>query len=228
MDRSHDAWLWVAGASLVVGVAFLSISAALVAAKPPTLHAHWTTTWEAYVAYCLFVVGCLCFVAGVTERRFPLIGRSQPPTAVPPSPAASSPSLFVTPQTEATEDSRQPIFDEAPPELAGMTKASLKELLAGRTEAQVKTLMKQHVGKPVRASGKVDDVSLASSYRGHVRLRGESGFLLLLFFDLDDEDPGGQLLVAINPGERLVVSGVIHEIQTNLVALDNCKVIDVS
>ena len=138
MDRSHDAWLSVAGACLAVGVAFLGISAALVAAKPPTSHAHWTTTWEAYVAYCLFVVGGLCFVAGITERRFPLIGRSQPPTAAPPSPAASSPPLSVTPQTEATEDSGQPIFDEAPPELADMSPASVKELLVGRTEAQRK------------------------------------------------------------------------------------------
>jgi hypothetical protein len=120
----------------------------------------------------------------------------------------------------------QLVFDEAPPELADMSPASIKELLAGRTAAQGKTLMKQHVGKPVRVSGEVEDVSLANSYRGSVSIR-QSGFLLLLFFDLDDEDPGGQLLVAINPGDRLVVSGVIREIQANLVALDNCKVIDV-
>jgi hypothetical protein len=42
----------------------------------------------------------------------------------------------------------------------------------------------------------------------------------------DDEDTEGQLLLVINSGNRLVVSGVINEIQANLVALDNCKVID--
>lgn len=82
MDRSHDAWLWLAGACVAVGVAFLGISAALVAAKPPTSHAHWATTWEAYVAYGFFVAGGMCFVTGIRGARFPLIGQPRSSGAV--------------------------------------------------------------------------------------------------------------------------------------------------
>lgn len=119
----------------------------------------------------------------------------------------------------------QRIFDEAPPGLADMS--SLKELFAGRTEAQASKLLEQHRGKPVRVSGEVEDVSLASSYRGSVQLVGRARVPFLLFFDVDAEDPEGQLLLGFKTGDKLVVSGVINSIKANLVALDRCKVIDV-
>jgi hypothetical protein len=135
--------------------------------------------------------------------------------------AALPPS--VTPQTEATEYSDQPIFDQAPPELADMTRASLGGLIAGRTDAQAKALMKQHAGKPVCVSGEIENVTLASAYSGSVRLRGRSGVAFLLFFEAADREAERQLLVALNLGDGLAVSGEINDIVPSLVALDGCK-----
>jgi hypothetical protein len=89
-------------------------------------------------------------------------------------------------------------------------------------------LMKQHVGKPVRVSGEVEAVSLASAYGGNVRLRGRSGISFLLFFDAHDKEAERQLLIAVNTGDKLTVSGVIHEIGANVVAVDNSKLMRVS
>jgi hypothetical protein len=185
----------------------------------------WWFLLPAVICSVIAAVG-LYSAFGVLGRWWPFNALDEMPEAHAHAPDPTLTPLPVALTPARAEDSPRPLFDQAPPELADMSPASVKELLVGRTEAQRKTLMRQHVGKPVHVSGEVDDVSLATSYRGSVRLRGESGFLFLLLFDLDDEDPGGQLLVAINPGERLVVSGVINEIQANLVALDNCKMID--
>ena len=133
----------------------------------------------------------------------------------------------VTPRAGPTEYSRQPIFDQAPPELADLSQDSLKPLFVSRTEAQAKALMKQHAGKPVRVSGEIEDVSVASAYGGSVRLRGKSGLSFLLFFDAADKEAERQLLISLNTGDRLVVSGVIHDIAVTQVALDNSKLIDI-
>jgi hypothetical protein len=87
--------------------------------------------------------------------------------------------------------------------------------------------MKQHAGKPVRVSGEIEDVSVASAYGGSVRLRGKSGLSFLLFFDAADKEAERQLLISLNTGDRLVVSGVIHDIAVTQVALDNSKLIDI-
>jgi len=73
MDRSHDAWNWVAGSCVLVGAALLGISATLVSQKPPTSHVHWTTTREAFVGYFLFVVGTVCYAVG-SRRAAPRTG----------------------------------------------------------------------------------------------------------------------------------------------------------
>ena len=127
----------------------------------------------------------------------------------------------------ATAPTRQVVFDDAPPELADTSPASLMELFAGRTEAQAATLLKQHRGKAVRVSGEVEDVSVASAYGGNVRLRGRCGISFLLFFDADDKDAERQLLIALNTGDKITVSGLIHEIQASVVSLDNSKLIHV-
>jgi hypothetical protein len=47
------------------------------------------------------------------------------------------------------------VFDEPPPELADLSPASLKEIFAGRRDAQGDKFMEQHVDKSVRVSGEV-------------------------------------------------------------------------
>jgi hypothetical protein len=166
----------------------------------------------------LACIGVFFIALGLTMRRAsapsaaasPVSGARAPDPPVPP----------VAPQTEATEYSRQPIFDQAPPELADMSPASLKELFADRTEAQGRMLMEQHVGKPVRVSGQVDGVKqLEHMYS--VRLKSVVG--LGLFFGADDDAPR---LLTLNKGEKIVVSGQINEIQETAVYLDKCKLIE--
>jgi hypothetical protein len=118
----------------------------------------------------------------------------------------------------------QPIFDDAPPELADISPAWLQEFFAGRTEAQAETLLRQHVGTPVRVSGEVESVDLGSSGTvPQVHLR--SGSALLLLF-CDDRDAEARLL-ALNTSDRIVASGKILRILKNVVSLGDCKLIDV-
>lgn len=115
------------------------------------------------------------------------------------------------------------IFDEAPPELANMTPASLKATFANRTEAQRDALMEQHVGKPVRISGEVVGVQLGTVVP-LVSLK--SKIALHLFFDpTEDYDPKPALL-ALNKGERIDVSGKIHKFGEKSLSVDHCRLIN--
>jgi hypothetical protein len=112
------------------------------------------------------------------------------------------------------------VFDEAPPELADMSPASLKELFAGRTEAQSSKLLEQHIGKSVRVSGevtKVEFAALTTSVSLHAAVN------LLLFFDKDAEPQ----LLALNLGDEVVVSGQIQKFPTEtMMSLEKCKLIE--
>jgi hypothetical protein len=112
------------------------------------------------------------------------------------------------------------VFDEAPPELADMSPASLKELFAGRTEAQSSKLLEQHIGKSVRVSGEVTKVEFAA-FTTSVSLHAAVN--LLLFFDKDAEP---QLLV-LNLGDEVAVSGQIQKFPTEtMISLEKCKLIE--
>jgi hypothetical protein len=141
------------------------------------------------------------------------LGRTR---SVPPPPV-SVPEEQAVVATQAP----QPVFDEAPPELADLSPASLKELLAGRTDAQVITLMEQHVGKSVRVSGEVEGVEFGTV--PWVRLKG--AVTLQLFFDADGYDPE-PILLALNMGDEIVVSGQIWKIREFLISLDKCRLVE--
>lgn len=166
------------------------------------------------------LVGLYCVFA-VLAGWWPFNKSDDRPEAHVSAPASSPVAVSLAPElhpADQTEDSSQPIFDQAPPGLADWTEASLKEQFAGRTEAQGRELMEQHVGKAVRVSGEVEGVKrLEHMYS--VRLK--SVVRLGLFFGLDE--PG--LLALIN-GEKIVVSGQINEIQETAVYLDECKLIE--
>ena len=131
--------------------------------------------------------------------------------------AVTAPVVAERPATRAP----QLIFEKAPPELANLSRDSLKALFAGRTEAQGRALMKQHVGKPVRVFGEVEDVKLTGTPRVDLR----SAVALLLFFDADDYDPG-PVLLSLHIGDKIVVSGQIHEFTEAVVFLDQCRLIE--
>jgi hypothetical protein len=213
MQEHRAAWSAAWG---VVAVVFGAGAAALWVAL--TTGGSWWFLLPAVVCSVIVAVGLYCMFA-VLARQWPFNASDEAPEAHAPDP----PPLSVTPAQ--TQDSSQPIFDEAPPEFADMTPVSLNARFAGRTEAQRRTLMKQHVGKPVRVSGEIEDVTLASSYGGSVRLRGKSGVSFLLYFDAANKEAERQVLIALNTGDRLVVSGVIHEVTTTVVVLDNSKLI---
>lgn len=105
-----------------------------------------------------------------------------------------------------------------------MSPASLQEFFAGRTVAQAETLLKQHIGKPVRVSGVVEGVDLGHSGEiPQIHLRSGTALLLLFSDDHDSE----LAFRALNVGDRIVVSAEICRIVKNLVSLIKCKLIDV-
>lgn len=60
----------------MLGGVLLGVSAAIVTPKPPQAHAEWTATWEAYLAYGLFVVAGVCAFAAARGWRFPFVRQS--------------------------------------------------------------------------------------------------------------------------------------------------------
>ncbi len=145
----------------------------------------------------------------------PLVSQSAS-TSLPPS---------IAPQAESLEDARQPIFEQAPPELADMSAASLKDSFAGRTEAQGNTLMEQHVDKPVLVSGEVERVAIIRP-SGIPTVTLRSTPILLLFFDPDDDYDPVPIVLSLNAHDRIVVSGRIHQIDPTSVSLHHCKLIE--
>jgi hypothetical protein len=131
----------------------------------------------------------------------------------------------IRPSPEEAAQASQHIFEEAPPELADLSAASLQEIFAGRTHAQADQLMEHHVGKPVRVSGVVESVSLSLRIP-QVHLRSAAGPLLQLFFDAEDYD-AKPVLLALNAGDNVFVSGQIWKFGDRMVSIDRCKVIDV-
>lgn len=125
------------------------------------------------------------------------------------------------PQIAAEGENTEFVFDEAPPELADMSPTSIKEVFAGRTDAQAAKLMEQHVGKPVRVSGAVEGVELERIPNATLK----SVVSVLLFFDADDYD-AEPLLLALNKGDKIVASGQVYKIKDGVVTLDRCKLLE--
>jgi len=175
-------------------------------------------------AYLCGALALVCLVAAVRDVRFPFGRVEEPPglsQEVRQEPRGEQPERRLT-LAEVAQAS-QLVFDEAPPELANMSPASLTELFAGKTDAQADTLMKQHVGKPVRVSGEVSKVEFGQI--SQVVLDRDAPVSLLLFFDADDYD-AKPLLLALNKGDKIVASGQIYKIHETTVSLDNCKLIE--
>jgi hypothetical protein len=146
-----------------------------------------------------------------------------------PNDVATPSEAPIAPADVPAKQASQRIFDEAPPELAEMSSDSLKELLAGRTEAQIDALMAPHVGKPVRVSGEVARVEIrhiGPRPIPHVSLRHAPGAVgLLVFFDGEDYD-AVPLVLALNQGDQIVASGLIYRIRETTVIVDNCELIE--
>lgn len=107
-----------------------------------------------------------------------------------------------------------------------MSSASLTELFAGRTELQGDMLMEQHVGKSVRVSGEVTEAVLVPTTR-IARVMLKSSVTLIAYFDpADDYDPV-PIVLALNEGDRISVSGQISQLKRLTVALDHCKLLNV-
>jgi hypothetical protein len=139
----------------------------------------------------------------------------------------SATTVWSAPVHDTRSPSKPPpghIFEGAPPELASMTPASLKEARSGRTDAQAQLLMEQHQGKPVRVAGKVENVDFSTA----VPSVGLNGVVRhLCFFDpAEDYDPKPTLL-ALNKGDKIVVSGDTFRFGETSVSLDHCRLVEV-
>jgi hypothetical protein len=152
---------------------------------------------------------------------------SPAPEASPVQAPAPAPAATTSPASSASSNSTAsspiPIFDEAPPELADISPASLKELFAGRTDLQRTQLMEQHVGKEVRVLGTVEKVE---GPRLRSAVIGQPDFHFSLFFDDENYDADPVLLV-LNRGDEIAVSGRIFKIGETWGALDRCADIEV-
>ena len=143
-------------------------------------------------------------------------------TMLPPKPSAR-------PSANPSDLSRKPIFDQAPPELADMSQASLMEIVANKTNAQIDQLMEQHRGQSVRVSGEVERVSTEPI--PSVSLKTPIPFLL--FFDAEGYD-AKPVLLTLSKGDKIVASGQIHKFEQGasgeyvsvIVAIDKCKLLE--
>ena len=79
----------------------------------------------------------------------------------------------------------------------------------------------QRIGKVVRVSGTVESVELGAV----PRVTPRSNLTVLMFFDPDDYDPE-PVLLSLNVGDRITVSGQIWQLQSPVVTLDHCKLLD--
>ncbi|MDQ5822255.1 MAG: hypothetical protein M3540_12520 [Actinomycetota bacterium] len=136
------------------------------------------------------------------------------------------PSHSATPAQAEQSESREPIFDEAPPELADMSPASLSQLFEGRsTEIQRRSVFMPHVGKEVRVSGRVASVE-GGSVGPMVVIKQPNDFTIALFFDA--EYNSNPVLLALNHGDNISVSGQIFQsLGAHRISLDKCKDIEV-
>ena len=235
MPSEHRATGWAA------------IGGALVAIGAPTglglgLYGASSHLWGHEVFLAGFILACVLttigvyvliaeFIGGIGPLRFPLpptrlereaseVTSDAPPTSTPP---------LAPPQDQvlaATQDPRQPLFDQAPPELADLSPASLRDSFAGRTQAQGDMLMAQHVGKPVCVSGEVEGVELGLSGSRIPAVTLKSAMRLLLFFDSDEDYDPVPVVLALHEGDQIVVSGQIHKLTAEMVSLENCKLVE--
>lgn len=228
MHPHRDLWLWAGAAMTALALACVAVAGGLLAAR--TNYPFWSSA-PMIIAYVCGGLAVVCFAAAIREVPFPF-GRTAPvltQTRQEPSteerqrtesPAATTPPPLLP----------QPIFDEAPPELADMSPASLTALLAGRTNAQIHKLMEQHRGKPVRVSGEVEHVQFGTSAPS-VRLKTTIPFLL--FFDAEGYD-AESVLLTLNKGDKIVASGQIHSFEQStfmefvavIVALEKCRLVE--
>jgi uncharacterized membrane protein len=191
--------------------------------------------WVTWAVLLILVLALLFWIEKLREHR-EIEASKESSAATMSALTLTGTMLPIQPSTSPTASplhaSREPIFDQAPPELADMTPASLKELVAHKTHAQLDQLMDQHRGKPVRVSGEVEKVEFGfGASLPSVTLKTPIPFLL--FFDAEDYD-AKSVLLTLNKGDKIVVSGQIRkfepsflmEIVAVIVALDKCKVLD--
>jgi hypothetical protein len=209
MHSHRDFWLWAGTALTAFALTLLAVAGGLLAARDD--YDFWRSA-PMLAAYVCGALALFCFGAAVREVPFPF-GRTEPLSQLPQVVKGKAP------QRQAVTAQR--VFDEAPPELAEMSPASLKELFAGRTQAQGEKLTEQHVGKPVRVSGEVDSVQR----RPIPAVTLKSSVLLFLYFDADDYD-AEPLLLTLNKGDRIIVSGQVHRFTEASVSLDRCNLIE--
>lgn len=181
--------------------------------------------WPAYAFGAVALAGLYCTFSSLLGR-WPfgrLAGLAPTPAPIAQDPASPPPS--VTTETRALANPGQPLFDEAPPELAHISLTSLKDSFAGRTQAQGDKLMEQHVGKPVRISGEVERVALGS-HAGIPSVTLKATSALLLFFDPEDDYDPVPIVLALNVGDKIVVSGRVDRLAPEMVSLDHCRLIE--
>jgi hypothetical protein len=81
--------------------------------------------------------------------------------------------------------------------------------------------MEQHIGKAVRVSGDVEGVEFGAFRTVNLK----SATTLRLYFDADGYD-AEPLLLALSPGDKILVSGQIYRMHEKSVSLDKCKLIE--
>ena len=229
MDHSREAWLWVASACLVVGVAFLGISAALVAAKPSTSHAHWATTWEAYTGYGLFVAGGVCFVAGIKGAWFPLMGQSHPSIEAPRPRTPAGGGSSATAQTALPDPSvvaAEPTTDSpAAREIVDVTPEYLAEFFRDRTSIQADKLAAAYLGKWMKVSGPLGNIGGITTF-SQVTFAFNTFGSLSVYLLFRDGDVVENRVSTLSQGDQITVLGQIDRIDAVSLQLGNCGLID--
>jgi hypothetical protein len=106
-----------------------------------------------------------------------------------------------------------------------LTPQYLVDLFKGRTHLRAIALVKDHIGKRIPVSGKIESVRMTLSgntlsiYLEH----SESQPLVALYFEKEWKDR----LSALDQGDQISVIGRIDSVETIMVTLDHCELISV-
>jgi hypothetical protein len=222
MERHNRLWLFVGAAFVALGAALFGVSAAIVAAKPAADHAHWTTTWEADLAYCLVLAAVVCVIAAARGWRFPS-ARESPSHPVP---AETEPSTEESenpaPATHLVEESRA---ESEKPNVIDVTPKYLVGLFRGQTSIQGQRLADIYLGKWMTVSGRLGDVDVFGSAGAQVVFQtGISDVVVYMWFE--DEEYVDERIAVLKKGDRISVLGKIDRIRSIDVQLKECRLID--
>ena len=201
-----------------------------------SLTAQFVTVWHAPIPFLTAVLLALIVVWKIVQREFAMrlanadstigmlrerLDRTEKGEVIAIA-ATQQEREPVTPPAASTKTDRDVIAPPTPKQYVrdGITPEYLIGLFEGRTEVQAKAMLADHFGKWMIIEGPVVDVNEFANQSLMVVMRAGAGGLIFSMFD----GPNAQVR-QLPIGETVRIEGVIDEVKTLRVGLENCSLI---